>query len=78
MAPRLLTKYTEEVRPRLNEQFQYKNVMQIPRLVKVVINIGVNEAKLDQTYMDASMNELTVISGQKPVLKRAKKIHSRI
>ena len=48
MTPRLLTKYTEEVLPRLREQFGYKNVMQIPRLVKVVINIGVNEAKLDR------------------------------
>ena len=73
MTPRLLTKYTDEVLPRLNEQFQYKNVMEIPRLVKVVINIGVNEAKLDQKYMDASLNELTIISGQKPMMKRAKK-----
>ena len=73
MTPRLLTKYSEEVLPRLKEQFQYKNVMEIPRLVKVVINIGVNEAKLDQKYMDASINELTIISGQKPMLKRAKK-----
>lgn len=73
MTPRLLTKYTEEVLPRLREQFQYKNVMQIPRLVKVVVNIGVNEAKLDQKYMDASLNELTIITGQKPMLKRAKK-----
>ena len=73
MTPRLLTKYSEEVLPRLNEQFQYKNVMEIPRLVKVVINIGVNEAKLDQKYMDASINELTIISGQKPMMKRAKK-----
>ena len=48
MTPRLLTKYTEEVLPKLNEQFKYGNVMELPRLVKVVINIGVNEAKLDQ------------------------------
>ena len=73
MAPRLLTKYKEKVAPQLKEQFKYKNVMEIPRLVKVVINIGVNEAKLDQKYMDASMNELTIISGQKPMMKRAKK-----
>lgn len=73
MAPRLLTKYKENVAPHLKEQFKYKNVMEIPRLVKVVINIGVNEAKLDQKYMDASMNELTIISGQKPMMKRAKK-----
>lgn len=73
MTPRLLTKYSEEVLPRLKEQFGYKNVMQIPRLTKIVINIGVNEAKLDQKYMDASVNELTIISGQKPMIKRAKK-----
>ena len=73
MTPRLLTKYTEEVAPRLKEQFEFKNVMQIPRMEKIVINIGVNEAKLDTKYMDASINELTIISGQKPMLKKAKK-----
>jgi len=73
MIPRLLTKYSDDVLPRLKEQFEYKNVMEIPRLVKVVINIGVNEAKLDTKYMDASISELTIISGQKPMLKRAKK-----
>ena len=56
MTPRLLTKYSEDVLPKLKEQFGYKNVMEIPRLVKVVINIGVNEAKLDNKYMDASIN----------------------
>ena len=73
MTPRLLTKYTEEVRPRLNEQFKYGNVMELPKLVKVIVNIGVNEAKLDNKYMDASLNELTIITGQKPMLKRARK-----
>ena len=73
MTPRLLTKYNEDVAPHLKEQFQYKNVMEIPRLAKIVINIGVNEAKLDNKYMDASFNELTIISGQKPMIKRAKK-----
>lgn len=73
MTPRLLTKYSEDVLPRLKEQFEYQNIMQIPRLSKIVINIGVNEAKLDQKYMDASVNELTIISGQKPMIKRAKK-----
>lgn len=73
MTPRLLTKYGEEVLPRLKEQFGYKNEMEIPRLVKIVINIGVNEAKLDQKYMDASIDELAIISGQKPMMKRAKK-----
>ena len=61
------------IAPRLKEQFEFKNVMQIPRMEKIVINIGVNEAKLDTKYMDASINELTIITGQKPMLKRAKK-----
>lgn len=73
MTPRLLTKYSENILPILKERFGYKNVMEIPRLVKVVINIGVNEAKLDTKYMDASINELTIIAGQKPMMKRAKK-----
>lgn len=73
MTPRLLTKYSEVVLPRLKEQFAYGNVMEVPRLAKIVINIGVNEAKLDQKYMDASVNELTIISGQKPMVKKAKK-----
>ncbi len=73
MTPRLFTRYKEDVMPKLKEQFGYKNVMGIPRLVKVVINIGVNEAKLDNKYMDASINELTIIAGQKPMMKRAKK-----
>lgn len=73
MIPRLAVKYKEEVLPRLQAQFGYKNAMQVPRLVKVVVNIGVNEAKQDIKYMDASMNELATITGQHPVLKRAKK-----
>lgn len=73
MTPRLLTKYSENVLPRLREQFEYQNVMEVPRLAKIVINIGVNEAKLDQKYMDASVNELTIIAGQKPMVKKAKK-----
>ncbi len=73
MTPRLLTQYKKEVISRLKQEFQYGNIMQVPRLEKVIINIGVSEAKLDQKYMDAALNELTIISGQKPVLKRAKK-----
>ena len=73
MTSRLLTKYTEELAARLKEQFACANVMQIPRMEKIVINIGVNEAKVDTKYMDASINELTIITGQKPMLKKAKK-----
>lgn len=73
MTPRLYEKYKNEVVPRLKEQFEYKNVMMIPRMEKIVINIGVSEAKLDTKYMDAAVNELTIISGQKPMIKHAKK-----
>ncbi|ACZ19404.1 50S ribosomal protein L5 [Thermanaerovibrio acidaminovorans] len=73
MEPRLLNKYRSEAVPRLRSRFQYGNVMEVPKLVKVVINIGVNEAKQDMKYMDASMNELATITGQRPMMKRAKK-----
>ena len=73
MEPRLFGKYKSESVPRLKTRFQYGNVMEVPRLVKVVLNIGVNEAKQDMKYMEASINELTIISGQRPMMKRAKK-----
>lgn len=72
MIPRLQERYKKEVAPRLKDQFKFSSTMQIPNLVKIVINIGVNEAKTDMKYMDTSINELTIITGQKPMLKRAK------
>lgn len=72
MTPRLLEKYKNEVAPRLKTQFGYKSTMQLPTLVKLVVNIGVSEAKLDIKYMDAAINELTIITGQRPMMKRAK------
>jgi len=73
MVPRLLEKYRSEVIPRMMKNFNYKNVMQVPRIEKIVVNIGVSEAKQDIRYLDAAMNELAMITGQRPVLKRAKK-----
>ncbi len=73
MAPRLLDKYKNEIVPKLAQEFQYKNVMQTPRLKKIVVNIGASEAKVDIKYMDVAMAELTAITGQRPLLKRAKK-----
>lgn len=73
MVPRLLEKYRSEVVPRMMKAFNYKNVMQVPRIDKVVVNIGVSEAKQDIKYLDAAINELALITGQRPVLKRAKK-----
>ncbi|MDR1514641.1 MAG: 50S ribosomal protein L5 [Synergistaceae bacterium] len=72
MTPRLLEKYKKEVAPRLKSQFNYKSPMELPNLVKIVVNIGVSEAKLDMKYMEASINELTTITGQRPMMKRAR------
>ncbi len=73
MTPRFFEKYKSDVSPKMMKEFSYKNVMQIPRIEKVVLNIGVGEAKVDIKYMDVAMAELTAIAGQKPLLKRAKK-----
>ncbi len=73
MANRLVEKYKNEVAPALMEQFKYKSVMQIPRLEKIVINMGVSEAKEDAKVMDHAVQDMTVISGQKPVVTKSKK-----
>jgi large subunit ribosomal protein L5 len=71
--PRLQKRYLEEVRTKLQQEFGYKNPMQVPKLEKIVINMGVGEATGDQKKLDAAVDELTVISGQKPVKTLAKK-----
>ncbi len=71
--PRLLVRYKEEIVPRLRKQFGYKNVMQVPRLEKIVLNMGVGEATLDGKFLEGAVEDLTVISGQKAVVTRAKK-----
>ena len=70
---RLKEKYLNEVVPGLQEQFKYTNVMAIPKLDKVVINIGLGEAVQNPKALDAALNDLTLITGQKPVVTRAKK-----
>jgi large subunit ribosomal protein L5 len=70
--PRLLTRYREVVVPAMQEKFGYSNVMQIPRLVKVVVNMGVGEASRDIKELDAAERELTKITGQKPRTTRAR------
>ena len=72
-APRLVTFYLDKVRPALLEKFGYSSVMQAPKLEKIVINMGVGDAIQDQKLLDAAVNELTQISGQKPSIRRAKK-----
>ena len=71
--PRMQQRYLSEAKPKLQEQFGYKNVMEVPRLEKIVINMGVGEAAGDQKKLDAALAELTLIAGQKPVKTLAKK-----
>jgi large subunit ribosomal protein L5 len=71
--PRLLARYNETVRPALQKEFGYGNPMQVPKLEKIVINMGVGEAAGDQKKLDAALAELTLIAGQKPVKTTAKK-----
>ncbi|MDW8192458.1 MAG: 50S ribosomal protein L5 [Synergistota bacterium] len=73
MIPRLKEKYKNEVIPKMMERFGYKNVMEVPRIEKIVINVGVGEAKDDTRYLDSTIEELAMISGQRPVIARAKK-----
>lgn len=72
-APRLLQQYEKEMRPALQKQFGFKNVMEIPRLEKIVINMGVGEATTDSKQVQMAADELTLIAGQKPIITRAKK-----
>jgi len=70
---RLKDKFNEEVAKALMEKFGYKNVMQIPKIEKVIINMGVGEAVGNPKALDAAVNDMTIIAGQKPVVTRAKK-----
>lgn len=70
---RLKDKYVSEVMPALMTKFGYKNVMQIPKIEKVIINMGIGEAVANPKILDAAVGDLATISGQKPVITRAKK-----
>jgi large subunit ribosomal protein L5 len=69
----LRERYRAEVVPALQKEFQYENAMQVPRLTKIVVNIGLGEALRDAKAVDAAVNDITLITGQKPVVTRAKK-----
>ncbi len=69
----LKEKYTNEVVPAMMKKFNYKSVMQVPKVEKIVINMGVSEVKESSKALDVAMNELTAIAGQKPVVTKAKK-----
>ena len=70
---RLQEKYINEVVPALTEKFGYKNVMELPKIEKIIINMGVGEAVGNPKALDAAVSDLTIITGQKPILTRAKK-----
>lgn len=70
---RLKEKYLNEVSPALMSKFEYKSVMQIPKVEKIVINMGVGDAVQNSKALDVAVEELTIITGQKPVVTKAKK-----
>ena len=72
-APRLKTRYREEILPALREQFDYSNVMQVPGLTKIVVNMGVGEAARDGKLIEGALRDLTAITGQKPQVTKARK-----
>ena len=73
LIPRLKTRYQEEIAPALREEFSYSNVMQIPALTKIVVNMGVGEAARDAKLIEGAVRDLTTITGQRPAVARAKK-----
>ena len=73
MAPRLKEQYQKEVRQKLQSEFGIKNVMAVPKLEKVVLNMGVGEAIANSKVLDSAVDELATIAGQKPVIRKAKK-----
>ena len=72
-APRLKTRYREEIAGKLREEFSYENVMQVPGLVKIVVNMGVGDAARDSKLIEGAIRDLTTITGQKPAVTKARK-----
>jgi large subunit ribosomal protein L5 len=73
VAPRLKTRYREEILPALQSEFEIKNVMQVPGLTKIVVNMGVGEAARDSKLIEGAIKDLATITGQKPMVTRARK-----
>ncbi len=71
--PRLMVKYKEQIVPEMNSKFNYKSVMQVPKLEKIVLNKGVGDAVGDKKLIDDAVQEMTIITGQKPIVTKAKK-----
>jgi large subunit ribosomal protein L5 len=72
-APRLKQRYRDEIVPTLSKDFGYRNVMQVPRLTKIVVNMGVGDAAKDSKLMDGAVRDLATITGQKPSVTKARK-----
>ena len=72
-APRLKARYAAEVKPALKSKFGYKNVMQIPTITKVIVNMGVGEAARDSKLIEGAIKDLTIITGQKPQVTKSRK-----
>lgn len=73
MQPRLKEKYISEVVPKMMKEFSYKNVMEVPKIQKIVLNVGLGEAIQNIKLLDAAQKELAAITGQKPIVTKAKK-----
>lgn len=73
ITPRLLERYRKEIAPEMTKIFGYKNQMEVPQLSKIVINIGLGEAVQDIKFLEATVSELAMITGQRPVITKAKK-----
>ncbi len=73
VTPRLKTRYREEILPALQSEFDIKNVMQVPGLTKIVVNMGVGEAARDSKLIEGAIRDLTAITGQKPAVTKARK-----
>jgi large subunit ribosomal protein L5 len=72
-SPRLKLRYQSELRPKLKEELGLSSIMQVPKLTKITLNMGVGEAKTDAKALDSALDELTVIAGQRPQVRRARK-----
>ena len=71
--PRLKEQYESEIRPSLKDELGVSSIMQVPRIEKITLNMGVGEAKTDAKQLDAAMDELTIIAGQRPQIRKARK-----
>ena len=71
---RLLEKYHKEITPTLMKKFEYSSIMEVPHLEKIVVNIGVGDATSDSKRLDEAVSEIALITGQKPIITKAKKL----